>query len=166
MLSRCITPVRSLVKIAVVLGSIALAATSATPAFAFSGPFQVLYLFAGLTDFGGPTANGVATVIHCFSFSPGQDEIQYVVRNSSGELVVTVTTVINQFQTVTIVTHSTNLYVASVAATGDVREGTVGITATSSNIVCTAQVVDASATVPNGIELHGTRFNPITGTQE
>ena len=46
-----------------------------------------------------------------------------------------------------------------------IGEGVIGVSATSSNRVCTAQVIDASARVPNGIDFHGAGFNPIAGTQ-
>jgi hypothetical protein len=87
MLSRCIPDVCSLIKAGFLLGPIALTTTFAVPAFAdINGPLQVIYLFPGLTDFGGPLANGVATAVHCFSFSPAAEGIQYVVRNSQGDL--------------------------------------------------------------------------------
>ena len=90
-----------------------------------------------------------------------------VVRNFNGTILKNTTLAITQFQTLTVVTHATNLYpMTSELLTGELDHGVLGISATSSNIVCTAQVVDASATVPNGIDLHGTRFNPISGTQE
>jgi hypothetical protein len=164
--SRCITCVRSLITAGVLLAPIALAAPLTASALADSGPFQVLYIFPGVTDSGGPTPDGVATAVHCFSFSPSEESIQYVVRNSQGALEATSTTDINQFQTLTVTTHSTNIYPASVVVTHAINQGVLGISATSTNIVCTAQVIDASATVPNGIDLHGARFNPISGSQE
>lgn len=88
-MSRYTTFARSLVKTAAVLGSIALAAeTSTAPALAGSGPFQVLYIFPGVTDNGGGVDSGVATAVHCFSFSPVQETIQYVVRNNGGTVKV------------------------------------------------------------------------------
>jgi hypothetical protein len=166
MLPRCTIWVNSLIKAGFLLGPIALSAPLIAPALAASGPFQALYIFPGVTDSGGPTADGVATAVHCFSFSPSEEDIQYVVRNAQGTLEATLTTVINQFQTLTIATHATNIYAADLMITHAISEGVFGISATSTNIVCTAQVIDASATVPNGIDLHGARFNPISGSQE
>ena len=166
MLPRCTMWLRSLIKAGFLLGPIALSAPLTASALADSGPFQVLYIFPGLTDTGDDTPSGVATAVHCFSFSPSEESIQYVVRNSEGALAVTFSTDINQFQTLTVTTHSTNIYRASVAITHAINQGVLGISATSTNIVCTAQVIDASATVPNGIDLHGARFNPISGSQE
>jgi hypothetical protein len=163
-LPRCTTFARSL--IGIVLGSIGLAASPA-PAHADSGPQQVLYLFPGVTDNGGNGGSGVATAIHCFTFSPGSETMQFIVRRFDGTVVANSTLVVTQFHTYTIVTHINEVYISDlVLFTGTVAQGVVGISATSSNIVCTAQVIDASATVPNGIDLHGTRFNPIPGSQE
>jgi hypothetical protein len=166
-MSRYTSFARSLIKTAAFLGSIVLAATSAAPALAASGPSQVLYIFPGAFDNGGTTSTGVATIIHCFNFSPSTETIQYIVRNFSGTIVANVSSNINSFQTVTASTHANVLYASDVGlGTGVVNQGVVGIAATSQNIVCTAQVIDASAAVPNGIDLHPTRFNPIPGSQE
>ena len=165
-MSRCTTFARSLIKVGVLLGPIALAATPAAPALAVSGPSQVIYIFPGVTDNGGASFAGIATAVHCFSFSPSQEEIQYVVRKNDGTIAANVSETVNQFQTITVATHGINIYSVFVLGTGSILQGVIGITATSTNIVCTAQVIDASATVPNGIDLHGTRFNPIAGSQE
>lgn len=158
---------RSLIKAAFLRGSIALAATPAAPVLADSGPSQVLYIFPGVRDTGDNTTTGIATVVLCFSFSPIQETLQFTVRDFGGRVAATATLGMTQFQTATIVTHQVNIYVSDqVLATGSVGQGVLGITATSANIVCTAQVVDAGAAVPNGIDLHGTRFNPISGSQE
>lgn len=159
MTSRCTTFFRSLIKTAlVVLGPIALAPIPAAPALAVSGPSQVLYIFAGAFDDGGANFSGSATAVNCFSFSPVQETLQYVVRKSDGTVAANVTTTINSFETLTAVTHFEAFYSIDVnLGTGGVK-GAIGIAATSSNIVCTAQVLNASATVPTGIELHGTRF--------
>ena len=166
MLSRDATFARSLIKTAVLLGPIALAAISAAPALAVSGPPQVIYLFPGVYDNGSADFSGIATAVHCFSFSPIQETIQYVVRNVDGTIAANKSEAINQFVTLTVETHGINIYNAVSLATGSLQQGVIGITATSTNIVCTAHIIDAGAAVPNGIELHGTRFNPIAGTQE
>ena len=163
MMSRYATFARSLAKTAVLLGSITLAATPVTPALAATtDPFQVLYIFPGVLN-----AGGVATVVHCFSFSPTAETIQYTVRNSNGTIAANTTIIINQFQTKTATTQAVVLYFSDLSfGTGIVNQGALGISATSPNIVCTAQVIDASVSVPNGIDLHPTRFNPISGSQE
>jgi hypothetical protein len=166
MTSRCTTFARSLINTAVLLGPIALTATSAAPALADSGPSQGLYIFPGVTDSGGANFTGVATAVHCFSFSPVQETIQYVARKSDGTIVANTTQSIGSFGSLTMVTKGIAIYGSISLQTGSIQQGVFGIAATSTNIVCTAQVMDAGATVPNGIELHGTRFNPISGSQE
>ena len=167
MMSRRATFFRSLIKAGVLLGPIALAATPATPALADSGPAQVLYIFPGVKDDGAAIGAGVATSVHCFSFSSTTETIQIVVRNFNGTLAVNASTTINFLVTKTISTHGTNIYNEDVIlGTGLVDQGSLGITATSTNIVCTAQVLDASTTAPNGFDLHAVRFNPISGNQE
>ena len=167
MLSRCITPICSLSKTGLLLVSIALSAPLTAPALADSGPSQVLYIFPGVYDNGDAQFTGIATAVHCFSFSPTPETIQYTARNFNAALVTTTTYTIGKFETATAVTHPVSLYGSEVVLnTGPLTQGVIGIAATSANIVCTAHVIDASATVPNGIDLHGTRFNPISGSQE
>lgn len=165
---RCTTFAGSLIKTAAVLGSIALAATPVVPALAAPGaPTQVLYVFPGVRDDGGGASTGVATVVHCFSFSSTTESIGFIVRDNAGTVVANAEINIASFQTATAVTHVTDLYPQdAVLNTGSVGRGVLGIAATSTNMVCTAQVIDAGAFVPNGIDLHGLRLNPLPGTQE
>jgi hypothetical protein len=165
-MSRYTTFARSLIKTTAVLGPIALSATPVGPALAASGPFQVLYIFPGVTDNGATPFTGIGTAVHCFSFSSVQETIQYVVRNNVGTIAINTTQNINSFGTITAVTHPIAIYGGFEIGTGQVQQGVLGISATSTNIVCTAQILDAGASAPNGIELHGTRFNPISGSQE
>jgi hypothetical protein len=67
----------------------------------------------------------------------------------------------------TATTHETNVYEEDLFLnTGQIDQGAIGVSATSTNIVCTGQVMDAAATVPNGVDLPAVRFNPISGNQE
>ena len=36
-----------------------------------------------------------------------------------------------------------------------------GVASSSINVACTAQVVNAASSIPDGLNLHGIRFNPI-----
>ena len=105
-MSRCATFALSLIKAAILVAPIALAAASA---LADSGPQQVLYIFPGATDDGGSAGAGRATVVHCFSFSPTSETIQYVVRNWDGSIRANTTFAMSQFHTVTAVTHTTRV---------------------------------------------------------
>jgi hypothetical protein len=130
---------RSLIKAAVLLGPISLAANPPAPALAVSGPYQVVYVFPGVRDTGGTSATGVATAVTCFSFSPIVESIQFIVRNSAGSVVVNTTYPINPFQTITVATHDTVLYNEDLfLASGIIEQGVLGLSVTSTNIVCTA----------------------------
>lgn len=168
MMSRCTTFARSLITTGALLGSIALTAIPAAPALAgIDDPFQVLYIFPGARDNGGAAGAGVATVIHCFSFSSTSEILQYTVRDFNGTLKANLTQGIASLGTETATTHDNVVYFTNLALnTGVIGQGTIGVSATSTNIVCTGQVMDASASVPNGVDLHAVRFNPISGSAE
>ena len=68
--------------------------------------------------------------------------------------------------TVMFSTHFNSAYpLIPVLSTGSFT-GTAAIAATSTSIVCTAMVVDAANTKPDGVSLSGIRFNPVPGSQE
>lgn len=48
----------------------------------------------------------------------------------------------------------------------NINGGYLTISATTSNLICTAMVVDAASIPPQGISLHLVRYNPATGTEE
>ena len=130
-------------------------------------PLQVIYLFSGARDDGGGASDGVATSVHCTSFSGVSETLQFQARDFNGTIKGNQTGAIGSSQTVTASTHAAFLYNNNIVLnTGSLSQGTVGVLATSINIVCTAQVLDAGSNRPNGFTLNGTRFNPIPGTQE
>jgi len=110
----------------------------------------------------------VASVVHCFNFGSVEETIQIVVRNSDGSILKNTTFGLDSFVTVAVASHGSHLYNNGTVGleTGAVFHGVLGISATTSNMVCTAQVIDAAASVPNGIDLHGARFNPISGSEK
>jgi len=50
--------------------------------------------------------------------------------------------------------------------TGSVTQGTTAISATTTNIICTATTIEASVAYPLGVTLRGIRFNPAPGSEE
>jgi len=168
MTSRCATFLCSLIKTGALLGPIALAAIPAAPALAgVNDPLQVLYIFPGARDDGGSDGAGVATLIHCFNFIATRETVQFTARNFDGSLKANLSFQVDFLGTRTAATHDTNLYAEDLFLhTGVLDQGAIGVAGTSTNIVCTGQVVDAAATVPNGFDLHAVRFNPIAGNQE
>ena len=167
-MSRCATFFCSLMKIGALPAAIALAAIPAAPALASaSDPFRLLYLFPGVRDDGSAINTGVATSIHCFSFSGTAETLQFIVRDFTGALRANLSVAIVSGGTRTASTHGTVLYSEDLFLnSGQIQQGSVGVTATSANMVCTAHVLDASAAVPNGIDLHPIRFNPFPETDE
>jgi len=130
-------------------------------------PEVIIYRFPGVQDSGGAAKTGVATSILCTNFSGQLETIRYVVRNFDSRLAVNMTLPINHLNTRTVTTHETALYVEDLGlSSGFIDQGSIAIAATSISIVCTASIVDASATVPVGIALHGVRFSPIPGSEE
>jgi hypothetical protein len=126
----------------------------------------VLYVWSGAVDSGGAPNTGTASAIHCSTFSNVPENIQIIVKNSVGLVVANVTNTLQPASTVTWSTHFTVAYTDIVLGTGTVAQGSMAVLATSINVFCTAQVLDASAAVPIGMSLHGIRFNPIPGTSE
>jgi hypothetical protein len=74
---------------------------------------------------------------------------------------------LGHLETKTALTHPVNSYTTQLSLnTSSVQQGTTAIAATSTNIICTAMTIDASAALPTGIALRGIRFSPVPGSQE
>src|SRR5262249_39553663 len=182
---RCVTPTnlryRSIVgacrpgnegtvmtKIQTLVVSAALAIGMAAPALAAQAdPEIIIYRFPGVRESGGAEFSGTATVFHCTNFSGATETIRFVTRRSDGVLAQNNTIPINHLATVTATTNNTLAYFESIfLGTGSIAQGTTAIAATSINIICTAETIDASATTPIGVARRGIRFNPAPGSQE
>ena len=134
---------------------------------ATTDPLRTVYRIAGVADNGAVTHSGIATSFHCTSFSRVNETIRFVIRNASGTVVGDVSPTITGNDTVTVSTHLTNVFVDAAAASFDIiAQGSAIIQSTTLNITCSAMIVDAATTVPQGIALHMQRFNPLPDTQE
>ena len=134
---------------------------------ATTDPFMVLYVWSGALDNGAGAGSGIASSVHCSSFSNVTETLQFLVKLPGGGITGNATTPIAFASTVTASTHGTNAYSETLFLnTGPLNQGSMAVLATSTNIFCTAQVLDAANTVPVGMSLHGIRFNPIPGTLE
>jgi hypothetical protein len=123
---------------------------------------QLLYRIAGVTD-----KAGVATSFHCSSLSSVTETVSIVIRNFNGTVRANTSFSVATLQTKTASTRATNLFAEDVNLnTGAVGQGLALIRATSSDVFCSAMVVDAAAAVPQGIALHMVRSSAKTGTQE
>jgi hypothetical protein len=136
------------------------------PAHAAIGdPEAIIYRVSGVADSVGAT--GVATTFHCTNFSGVPETVRFVIRNHVGQLLVNITVHIAHLSTASASTKNTVIYAEQVIlATGPILQGTAAIAATSINVTCTAMQVESNNASPVGIELHKTRFNPISSAQE
>jgi hypothetical protein len=132
-------------------------------------PEVIIYRFPGVFDDGGVNNAGVATSFHCTNFSGVPENIRFVTRSVSGALLTNIAVPIAHLATLTASTHQTVLYdneLNALLATGQVRQGTTAIAATTTSIICTAVTIDAASASPVGLALRGVRFSPIPGSQE
>ena len=150
-----------------VLVSAALATGMAAPASAgVNDPEVIIYRFPGVLDDGGGTAAGIATLFICTNFSGATETIRFVTRRTTTQIASNESFQLAHLVTIFAHTHITGSFPPDAPLnTGSVK-GTTAIAATSTNIICTAMVLDAASPKPDGIALHGIRFNPVPGSQE
>jgi len=130
-------------------------------------PEVIIYRFPGVRDDGGVNNVGVATVFHCTNFSGAIENVRFVTRNTNTVVASNKVVQIAHLETRTAATHFTQAYSEDQnLATGSLNQGTTAIAATSINIICTAETIDASTAVPIGVARRGIRFNPVPGSQE
>jgi hypothetical protein len=130
-------------------------------------PMVGIYRFTGVRDTGGAGLTGTATSFHCTNFSGSTESLRIQIRQFTGVVVKDATYNIGHNVTYTMSTHDTAAFAEDqFLATGLVNQGMARIWATSPMVVCTASSIDAAASVPYGLDLHGIRFNPLPGTEE
>jgi len=136
---------------------------------AVGDPLKIIYRISGVTDNGGGDAVGVATLIHCTNFGSVSETVKFIIKQWDGTVLKSRYTTIVSGNTRTAATHYTALFFEDLALTPNIviGQGSAIIYATLPQMVfCSAMIVDAAATVPQGISLHMVRYNPATGTQE
>jgi len=134
---------------------------------AISSPLGVIYRVSGLRDNGITTASGVASTISCTNFSAVTERLRFSVYNYNSSLSADKVFNVNPRTTFTASTHDTTVFTEDTdLATGSLVQGMAIISSTSSNVQCTAMVVDAGSLVPAGISLHMVRFNAQAGSME
>ena len=151
-----------------VLVAAAVAIGMAVPASAgINDPEVIIYRFPGVTDNGNGPGFGVATVFHCTNFSGANENIRFVTRRNDGVLVSNQVFTFPHLSTGTLSTHITAAYMQSADLSAQpVTQGTTAIAATSINVICTAETIDASTVAPVGVARRGIRFNPVPGSEE
>jgi len=149
-----------------IIAAAALACTEPVQA-GVNDPEIIIYRFPGVLDDGSANNAGVATSFHCTNFSGAFENIRLVTRGPVGALLSNTPITLNHLETRTASTHGTNAYNNEISLlTGAVTQGTTAIAATSVNIICTAETIDASTAVPIGVARRGIRFSPVPGSQE
>lgn len=136
---------------------------------AITDPLTTVYRVSGVRDDGSATDNtGVATVFSCSTNSAAQERIRVFVRGSGGTIVGDLTATASARGTLTFATHATAAFIENAGSltTGTVAQGAATIQSTTTNITCSAMIVNAASSVPDGVALHMQRFNPLAGTQE
>jgi hypothetical protein len=148
-----------------IIAASALACTEPVQA-AIGDPEVILYRFPGITGSSGADNVGVATLFHCTNFSDVTENIRFVTRDSGGNLLTNMDFGIAHLATLTVSTHDTadDADIANTLNAGLVTQ--TAIAATSINIICTAETIDASTAVPIGVARRGIRFSPVPGSQE
>jgi hypothetical protein len=147
------------------LASLTIAASPATAGV--NDPLQLIYFISGAFDSGGAQNTGIATVIHCSNWSGTTQRFQFVVFSADGAVKSNMTVDVPHAGTRTAATKVNQTFVVDRNLnTGAVSQGLVAVLATHKDATCTAQVLDASASLPQGMLLHGVRYNPIAATQE
>jgi hypothetical protein len=146
----------------------ACAAITAPTALATTFPtLTTIYIGSAVSDNGGATNAGRATVFHCTNVSGVSATIRFLVLDFDGTVAGSVSSTVSHGATIRAGTHFTATYSENFdLATGAVTEGAINIESTQSGVFCNAKTIDASAAFPDGITLPLIRVNPHPGTEE
>jgi hypothetical protein len=127
-----------------------------------------IYRGSGVSNTSGANNTGVATSFHCSNFNANTQQVRFLLRDNEGVVVSNQTFNLTANQTFTASTHATAIFfdVELLAEGISIAQGSIVIAATSAAIHCSASIVDAAATSPNGVDLHLVRFNAVAGSQE
>ena len=128
---------------------------------AVSDPLKVIYRVPGVRD----TA-GIATVFSCTSNSSVEELLKSTVRKDDGSEAGFAQIPIPARSTRVVATRDTNAFTESASGFATDLQGIATISASTTNVFCSAMLVDPTPTTPNGIALHMVRFNPHPGTEE
>ncbi|MCU0831137.1 MAG: hypothetical protein MUC58_06425 [Rhizobiaceae bacterium] len=114
---------------------------------------------------------GLATAFICHNDGTAPVDVSIVVRTGGGLISGARAFPIPGNNTVTYSTRATTLFFEGAggdlgARDGVVRQGRAFISASSRNVHCSAHVVSTTSTLPNTIDLHMVRFNPVVGSTE
>jgi hypothetical protein len=128
---------------------------------------KMIYRIPGIRDSGDGGGVGVATVVNCTNFSTAAQNVKFILLDSDGKTAAQKTVSYGPNITQAVSTHTTNVFFDDyeIAPGKNIDQGAMIINSTSTDVFCTAAVVDANATA-SGIALHVVRYNAAPGTQE
>jgi len=135
---------------------------------AVGDPLQTIYRVSGVRDNGGGANSGTATSFHCTNLSNVDETIKITLWQFNGGKITDASETISKNQTFTASTHDTRGFIEDrfLSRGIEIKQGSARISATTTNLICSAMIVDASVAFPEGIALHLVRFNPIAATEE
>jgi len=134
------------------------------PATVFAG-LRTIYVASGVLSTGDGDNAGSATVVHCSNVG-GLASMRVLFHGNDGVLKGTHSFSLPVRGTYTVATKGVNVFGDVPVGTGPIVKGRVAVLATHSAVFCSAMVVNAAASVPEGIALHMVRFSPHPGTAE
>lgn len=151
-------------------GRLVVAAIAAATVFLAAAPASaaslIYYRVTGVLDVGGSNS-GIATSFICTNLAATEQTVQVAVYAGNGLLAASEAVNMASRTTVNFSTHATMaLNDDVVLSTGGVSQGYATIASTNSALLCTAMMLDAGVSAPNGIALHMQRIYPLTQTQE
>lgn len=170
------TPLRSLALITLTAAGLASPAQAQTQAQtgdtrpslaaprATTDPLLLIYRLPGISS-SGIGNSGAATTMRCTNYSRDEESLRFVVDRADGTTVRDVTELIPPRATRSYSTTST-ASIDEVVLNVPNLSGNMRLFATTTNLHCTAMLIDAAAAVPTGVALHLVRFNPREGTTE
>lgn len=126
---------------------------------------RTIYVASGVLNTADGDNTGSATVVHCSNVG-GVAGLRFLFHGNDGVLKGTHSFSLPVRGTYTVATKGVNVFGDVPVGTGPIVQGRLAVQATHSAVFCTAMVVDAAATVPEGIPLHMVRFSPHPGTAE
>jgi hypothetical protein len=134
---------------------------------ATTDPLKQIYRVSGVTDNGGAGNTGIATAINCTNLSSVTELIRFAIWQSDGSVIFNHSFVVNSRITFRVSTHATSVFEEVLLLPNvTIGAGIAIIHSTSLQVHCSAMIVDAAASVPQGIALHMVRVNPTPNTQE
>ena len=140
-------------------GFVALSSSSSAITFP---SLTTIYVGAGITD-----AGLAATSFQCTNVSGQTASLRILILDDQAMVLDSTTVPLQHGRGHAISTRNIALFGNETdMATGSVSQGTVNIESTQSGVFCTAMLIDATASAPNGIDIHLVRVNPHPGTVE